>query len=526
MRILFLTIAVLSGTNLFSQELNYSSDEEKTILVNKAFRDSTDICKLIMVSEGINDSVKWVHWQSSLKMTNDYLKSEIKPKYNIEKKARIIYAFLHKNIFRKYIENTRLSKIFIDRTYNCFTASVLFYQLCGSFSIPVTLYASPTHIYPVVTTEDGNQVKVEMTDAVSGYDSKEDKEETIKFLLRYKFITTDELKSKGIDAVYNEFVDRSEPAHKDKVLAISYSNLGVSYLDEQKNSDALSSFEKAVFLDSSNQKFSQLYRLTFGEWCDRLSYKNQFVELESVLTRGLEMMHRDTVFVAAVLPLLGNVINYYVADRFDFVKGQKVLEKTRLTIPQDSSLLKQLANYDRTLSYNWAISDYNKGNYKKAFEKIESLYLQNVEDSKVTETYVNFGCHYANSLSRSGNSKFALSLMDSLLMKFTEYAIVKETFCTIVTFNVLNSDLMKTNAKLAKEQLLRAYEIDSSNAYINRALAYVYHETAMAKVREFNLYAAREIILEGLKHLPNSAELKEDLSIIEKQIRNNRSNKK
>lgn len=522
MRILFFTIAVLHGINLFSQELKYSSDEEKTILSSKDIRNSVDICKSILVSEGVNDSVKWAHWQSNLKTVNDYLKSDIKPKYSSEKKARIIYTFLHKNIFKKYIEDARLSKLFADRTYNCFTASVLFYQLGIAFSIPVTLYASPTHIYPVVTTEDGSQVKVEMTDAVSGYDLKENKQETIDFLLRYKFITTDEINSKGIDAVYNEFVDRSEQVHTDKVLAISYSNQGVSYLEEQRNSDALICFEKAIFLDSSNQKFSQLYKLTFGELCDGLSYKNQFAELEPVISRGLEMMRRDTAFVAAILPLLGNVINFYVSDRFDFVRGQKILEKTRGIIPQDSNLLKQLANYDRTLSYNWAISDYNKGNYRKAFDKIQSLYLQDVEDSKVTETYVNFGCQYANSISRSGNSSIALSLMDSLFMKFTEYAIVKETYCTIITFNVMNSDIMKTNAKLAKDQLLKAYEIDSTNAFIRKALAYIYHETAMAKVRQFNLNAARGIVLEGLKRLPNSPELNEDLAIIEKQIKSNK----
>ncbi|HMY36931.1 MAG TPA: hypothetical protein PKW36_12550 [bacterium] len=555
-------IILLSFTaiaNAQNSELYFQSDSERALFKDSIFfktNNSTEVFENLLITEGVSDSSSIRKYRGYLEKIAARLSKEINLKSKASKKAEVIFTYLHKNIFKKYNIDTRFQDLFSRGEYNCVTATYLYYDMCKRFDLNVTFYASAVHIYPVVKGEQ-RPINVELTDPVNGFDFREDRKAIINYLLEYKLITQDELKSKGSDAVYREYVDKTKEVGIPALYSISYSNQGISYWQAGKLKETLWAMEKALSIIWDDSKSRAIYQSVFDENLNKILY--DVPSAYPVVIRGLQFMRSDTSFVRDHFNFIMHAIEYYSVTKLEYDKALEIVNEGKAIFSFDTSLVKRLTEFSRDVRWNQFAYVYNASNYEKAaaileiglsefpndarfldFQKKTDLLLAErlsdkgdyqgainrlsglrkkySSDFRIEDTYVGTVTYFASKCAQNGESKKAIDLMDSLASSLPENFKVKESYSAIVGLIISTEELDKKNIYEARRLIIKAIQVDTKNITMTKMLAAIYHELAMAKVRKKEYLAAKNLILEGLGYIPQSYELNDDLKLIKQQL--------
>ncbi len=471
--------------------------------------------KSILYADGVRDSLAIAGFGHSLDKLFEKLDRKIKAKHDARKKSQTIFKFLHKDVLKRYSESVRFRDLFLKNEYNCLTSTILFTIAADRYDIPYALKLTPTHIY-IVSDPHGENVIVEMTDPKKGFDFVPRQKEYIQYLLDYKLITEQELQEAGPEAIYNEHIQGSVTVDRMALLAAEYNNIAISYLDELDYENALCYIKKALVFDDGHETYRYSYYLTLDVFLrqDLNAYSNYLDELE----QGLFIAAADTVVAAGFWEYARYVFNDLVVRRQDFDQGLDLLNRLKLRIGSQAFYQPRIVDTERIILENRLAAKYRLGHYEEAFQFAGELYRAYPEIRIYKDRYVDVGLQYAQKYVREGQIDSLYTVMDSMLVECSEYAILRTQYVAMIWNSVIPSLQIGNDLKTTAGHLEKAYSIDNKNVQVRQALTHVYHELAMSQVRRQRLRTARRYVMKGLGLDPGNVTLKQDLNLIDDAI--------
>jgi tetratricopeptide (TPR) repeat protein len=516
---LILISLVFTGTSAQTAEINTTCISEREQAIINALKEKgelpIDLVTALLIVEGVEDSSVVSAFKNKLDILFTNLEQKINTNHSTSKKSRIIFEYLHKELFKKYVTNARFQNLFPSNEYNCVTATAIFYLICRRYEMPIILYQTPTHVYSAVDPV-GKKMIIELTDPKRGFDFKENKEEIIDYLLQYKFITAQELAEKGADVIYSEQIEKTEEISSNSLIDIAYFNRAIDFFSENKFEEALCSIEKALLINSGNESYQStclyLLSLTAPPQLDFATYV-------PLLERAVGLFKDYPKYQKALLPEIARSIDYF-DSRQNYEDGVMFLDQIKKTVAQDSSILKTILEYNRTFQIKWASTFFLRGEYEAAYKNMMQLRGQYPNDQRVRDLYASSACEYARYLTSQGKSQNALMLLDSLTSALPDLPIVKEAYIRILLSTIRPEDFETGNFKKIKEILLKAHSLAPFDQNIAQMLVQLHHNMAMAKIREDKITEARRITEDGLKYGPTSKFLQKDLEQINELLNN------
>lgn len=190
---------------------------------------------------------------SLLKEDKNYSKAE-------KKKVKYYYQEIHNKYLVKYELNTFFPQIFENGYYNCVTGSILFSLIFKELNIPFTIKVSPIHAY-IVAYPNTESILVETTNPIKGYFvfSQAFKDDYVKHLRDNKLISIQEYNTSTIDVLFEKYYFKEKDVTLKELVGIQYYNDAIAKIQEQNFEDAFYELEKAYLFYPSDEIAYLLY---------------------------------------------------------------------------------------------------------------------------------------------------------------------------------------------------------------------------------------------------------------------------
>ncbi len=410
----------------------YFSDLERKLGQNWQSRQklNMDLSAALLIAEGVDNKRQLNTFRNKLKAIDRELNKEIDSGFSAAKKGQKIYRYLHRKVLKKYDLKARLKDTFSKGKYNCLTSTALFCLVADRFKIPLIIYVTSNHVY-VVVNDPKRQVKIEMTDPQHGFDFKVDtrqaKQNMIDLLLNYELITKDEVKKRGVDAIYQDILNSTKPIPPIKLISLVYGNIGSDFAEKKKYRLAMDSFEKALAFDPDNEiGYLESYQSSFGHLAQESIDREKLADLEPLFNRVLSFRHEAAFIDSTFLPAVGHTVQYFELTAKNVEKARQILANIKKQLTTESALI-VLAEYEKRLDYNQAIDRNNSGDRRAAYRRISELYHQRPEDEDIRRTYLGIACNYVAEMVNRGLLHQAIALIDTLQDSFANDPQLTET---------------------------------------------------------------------------------------------------
>jgi hypothetical protein len=116
-------------------------------------------------------------------------------------------------------------------------------------------------------------------------------------------------------------------------------------------------------------------------------------------------------------------------------------------------------------------------------------------------------------LGLNGETDKLIEVADSMFTNAPGIKSVESNYVLSCIQAVVNTGLYRTNPNKSKEILFTANKKLPNNEGITSTIGYLYHEMAMAEIRNRNYKKAIDILNEGLKYDPENWELKHEIDL-------------
>ena len=379
--------------------------------------------------------------------------------------------------------------------------------------LPVTFRATPFHICPVLEYK-GRKVWVELTMPKGGFDIDPNTEKSITVLLENKLVTTQEVESKGREAVLEEVFHGHYLKSPASVLAYHYYNQALALDGMGKKEESFWALAKACTLEHEDDFIQKVFDASFAEISVLPKWNTPY---SRAATCYFSLRGKDS---AAVLDALTNVTagiqNLIVTER-DAAQADSILAMLGGTIIVSPRTEKQLAELSETIVVSHAIDLSRRGLHESAFAIVSSELEKDSSNARLKDIYVDVGLAYVERLFTSGKEDLAADIADSIHRKLPDYAKVRDEYIRLLVQNVMTTGAYRTSPRKSRETLLKAFAVDSTNILLRKSLGYVCHEVAMDEIRKSNWRSARGEIVRGLRFAPDSEFLKSDLELLNKE---------
>ena len=448
----------------------------------------------------------------------DSLKKDVADQIEIDrpplKKGRKLYEYIQARLLRKYSGIASGLSLMTTGEFSCVTATALYYELGNAISLPVIFHATPFHVCPVLQIE-GKKVWIEMTNPKDGFDLDHDEKALVQWLLQNKFVLPEEIKEKGEDIVYNDFLKGHYQTSVNAILAYHYYNQALKQDGLGKTEDAYWDLAKAYTLENQDESITKVYDVSFLQISAISKLSSSYLNISKTY---FQLRSADTsVSVQAIAAVQQGVQNVLEKDR-NYPQIDSIVSFLEPVSHLSDIACKSYADLVQYVSVNKALEFHRTGKYKEAFKLISSEFDKDSHNAKLQDTYAAIGISYVQKSLSSGNSSVAVDIMDSLYKRLPDYADVRNIYVRVRMSMAMDLDSYKNNPAEAIQNLKKAYQIDSTNTYVRQAIARVYHELAMAEIRKSNWRAAQKYIKDGLKIVPEHEYLKSDLDLLKKEI--------
>jgi tetratricopeptide (TPR) repeat protein len=485
------------------------------IFIGQSFTNGLSFLEKMLTAENILDKAEMSSLFNKYNSILLKVKKEVNSEKNIYDKHEVIFDMLHSMYFRKYTENPKLSSSLKMDAYNCVTAVSLYYSLCLDLNLIVNIYETPHHVYLTFPNINSVEVIIELTDPRDGFDFDNDKDDYINFLINYKLITQQELYEKGEAAIYNEYVSNSKKIDEKKLISIYYGNLISLELNNDNYHDAIVLANKSFsfFKDSSSvEQYKLIWDIHFVSLSNSLDELTKFVE-EAIgfdhVSEELEKTLINTCGYCIVTHLKDG--KFEVADSL-YQKLTKSLVYTNMTDPVIKEIQKGI-NAEKIMRMNLL------GEFEEAFTLAQSLFREYPDDYSIKEIYIRSAHGYMNTMYSGSNIDNITNILDTLLIDLPDVQSVKDIYVASIMQYIFSTGQNTINPKKSKSILLKTNRKIPNNKFIKEGLAHLYHDSAMAEIRNSDYEKAEKLLLEGLEFDPNNLRLKNELTMTRNLIK-------
>lgn len=509
-KLIYLTLfsILISFPSLAQGQLKYIDfKNEYEMKVLSDIENHSDLEILLAISEnGSKDLVATVNSQiDELKSDLTNKKFEVKPE---EKKLKLLFDLTHKNFFLKYKEVSTFDEIFESKEYNCVSATALYCLILQQYQIPYSIKETPSHVYSIAYP-DTRSIVLESTAPKNGYysPSNSDIQKAVGSLVDLKYYTKEEIETKGVREVYNEFFYDEDEIDIKKLAGLQYHNESISYFAEDK-------FELAL---NSNYKCELLYKSEKTEYLSYILLANILNKLDS----------KDFAYVE----YLAQYANISTVDNTEIIRAYKSIINNKLFLESNDVQMDSIFSYlSQNLSDTMLIEDLSevhfegfamyygqKSDFKKSLEYSSKAYVINPKNvntqALITQSLV-------QDLSRRTGSASTLKKMDQYKANFPfleENNLYQSLYFHTYTYNALNhlrADDIKRGLKYLgqMESLIESH--GEELIYDENMYGMVYAELGAAYFRDRNYREAKRVIEKGLSIIPNHPELIVRLEIV------------
>jgi tetratricopeptide (TPR) repeat protein len=481
------------------------------------------VTEAILIAEGAGDSATLARYTYRLEHIYTSLDAHIRTTDTPYDKARTIFTWLHSHILTTYRDNASLRLVLDSGIYNCAGAMALFYGAAEHYKLPVSLYTTPAHVFATLDLP-GRPVRIEMTRPGDGFDFGDNIPDIVDHLVRYNYVTAEEVEERGTAAIYELFFVNSNRINPPEFLAVTYNNIGVDYWYKRQYTATMEAFEKAILLHPGSRKYRDAYQEAL--WLVLAQYEtgDNYNDIERLTNRSALLLKNDTLFVYYLLGTARNVISHYNSKDRNFTRSRAFLDTLSHVVLRDSTVNAMLKEQQYIIDYNLTVYDYNRGDYEGAYKTAEHL-LQ-VDSSEATmDLHAKSAAYLALALSNRQQAAQGYALLDSLTRLYHEHPVFRDAYRQVTIDYVLQSGLIGRTGATANELLaarnllLNVYGIDSSNYYLRQLIAAVHHELGMKELRAHHYNAAVETMFIGLQYDPDNTFIRESLRLIEEYQR-------
>ncbi|MFD2554794.1 hypothetical protein [Sphingobacterium tabacisoli] len=161
------------------------------------------------------------------------------------KRLKQIFKQVHNSYLRKYDEKASSSQMFIDGTYQCVSASILYTYIFEKLGIPYEIKEQPTHVYLIAFPKREN-ILIETTDPSLGVFVPDTKAQTkyVQALVTSKYLDQEYVNKVGIEKAFNEFLYGKTNISFVELVGLAFYNLGIYASEDQDYETAYSNFYK------------------------------------------------------------------------------------------------------------------------------------------------------------------------------------------------------------------------------------------------------------------------------------------
>ncbi len=440
---------------------------------------------------------------------------KIKHRNSHIKNGKIIFEYLHSQVFKTYNLNSTVSSLINNKQYNCVTATSFFVSIAEEFDIPYKIYESPMHVYASIIDGDDEAI-VELTLPNTGFDFNASIESTIQTLVNSKLISIDELEQKGADELFREYVEDTFPISKKELLAIQYYNDGLLLQQKMRYKESFHKFGTALKL-YQNPQFSEAYEASFRNSQndfslsenDKVRLVHQYLES----TQADSILSRNFVYHLAILidKLLKNEDNFDEAEKLIHLANHKIYPSAI-----NSERITELKSYFYTSKAENAAL---KGETRIALKHLHQAMKFAPLNTRLRNYSVSLTSNYALQLAHLGQLNKARNIIDSLHVQYpVDFPVVADARVQIIIAGLVPLQKIEANADVFSNDLALAKSIQPENIYLKSFSAIVFHELAMQQIRKANYPKAKDYILEGLSFHSSDGTLRSDLELINKML--------
>lgn len=210
-----------------------------------------------------------------------------------ERKIKIIYDHVNKQVLTRYREKILFPHIFVNGTFNCLTASAYYGFLMDSLGIEYDFRETFNHVHPVAFPNT-MQIKIETTDPIAGIEYYDDKlkRKFVDYLLEKKVMSRDEYYSNSIEELFNKYFLPESGIELVELAGLHYLNDALYKYDSEEYFAAFEQIKKAYFLYPS----------------DRMRMLFQFI-LTGALAEADFLQIKDAQFLVYLSRLPDNEVN-------------------------------------------------------------------------------------------------------------------------------------------------------------------------------------------------------------------------
>ncbi len=237
---------------LFS-DLKFYSEFEKDAITNfvKYKKDTFNL--FLAIDENMNQ-IKANQYRKVYDNIYDKLNKKKVYSKKIDKKIKLTYSIVHSYILKKYNDLKYFQDIFIDGTYNCVTASMLYALVLDKLNIPYKVQASSNHVY-LVANPGEKSIVIETTNPmfqITLFDG-EFKKQYVDYLRESKLISDEDYKTKSVEEIFEQKFNEVRDADFINLPGFQYYNKAIEKAKLNEIDQAYELIQKAYFFFPDNQ---------------------------------------------------------------------------------------------------------------------------------------------------------------------------------------------------------------------------------------------------------------------------------
>lgn len=504
-----LSLAVCQDSLIRKNEINYSSDFERSVFYNFFHQNDLDqFAKLFLTATpSIEENQAKAIEEKISGIVQSIQKEGIESKKS-NKKMKVIYDKIHDPLLKKYELENRFYEMFSSGSYNCVTATALYAIIFDKLKIPYEIKEKPTHVYLLAYPNQEN-ILIETTSPLFGYISFNDefKYQFISNLKKQKIIGSGE-SEKTTDELFNQYYFKNENITLRELVGIHYMNDALFKRDHGKWKEGYYQLEKA-FLFYPSQRCRYLL-MAFG--VEIITKEKLQPKEKSEFIGKLSRFQEEGITIDMIKGEFSNLTQDLL-----FRENNKMLYKECYEIISnkitDKELSKDIAyifNYENGRAY------YNLGNFHRAKPFFKKAFLLQPNNLDLGGIFIGV---ISQTLRAIENEP---SVLDSLNLYKKEYP-------SLAQFNSFNSMLAnslivqygdsfdKGNVKSAEEHKKSFDGLLQENPSINLnpySIGKAFSSACSYYFKKGQKNKAREILNEGLKISPDNYQLRTRLQMI------------
>ncbi|ALI99788.1 hypothetical protein [Rufibacter tibetensis] len=298
------------------KNISYSSGFEEKYFKALDKGEQNKLALLLAVNPFVTDKELESAGQSMQRLYAALELSKIREKA-LPKQVKLIFDVAHRQFLKKYEEVASFDQIMKTGTYNCVSATALYALVLEHYGIDYEVKQLPTHVY-LVADPKGSKIMMETTNPLGGYfvPDPKFKKSYVEYLQKGKLVSEEEVRTKGVDAVFNENFKADKSINFQQLVSLQYYNEGLKQYEDQAYEKSGKAFQKAYRLHPSHEtrylltsalalqmeglnydKMEQVDLLTsFYAMQPGDAYRDEFTNDFKVLTQKHLLDKPDTIF--------------------------------------------------------------------------------------------------------------------------------------------------------------------------------------------------------------------------------------